>query len=93
MRIILTLILSFFIFSTSFADEQRLTTLFKSENKLFSLQYAKKKWQLKDSLGKVKYTIQDRGYTSMTILISNMVSDLLLLMILLNLILSGTFQF
>lgn len=55
----------------SFADEQRVQTLFKSENGKYSFQYSKKKWKLKDETGKVQYYIKDMGYTSMTIFVSN----------------------
>jgi hypothetical protein len=53
------------------ADDQRLTTVFKSANGKFSLQYTKKIWRLKDEKGKVLYWIKDHNYTSMTIFVSN----------------------
>lgn len=66
LTIILLLLANF-----AFADEQRLTTLFKSENGKFTLQYFKKHWKLKNELGKTLYSIKDKGYTSMTIFVSN----------------------
>ncbi|MGV3586380.1 MAG: hypothetical protein ACO1OF_05210 [Adhaeribacter sp.] len=66
----ITLVLTF-LASFAFADEQRLTTSFKSENGKFLLQYQKKKWTLRNELGRTLYSIKDKGYTSMTIFVSN----------------------
>jgi len=66
----LTIILTFLTF-LAFADEQRLTTVFKSENGKFTLKYNRKKWNLIDENGKKIYSFKDAGFTSMTILISN----------------------
>lgn len=71
MRTIITIILLVFSAKVSFADEQRLTTLFKSENGKYSIKYSKKKWHLTNEFGKVIYSIQDKHYTSMTIFVSN----------------------
>ena len=71
MRRTLIIILLLLFVKLSFADEQRLTTLFKSANGKYSLQYSKKAWRLKDNGRKTLYSIPDRGYTSMTIFISN----------------------
>ena len=60
-----------FLMKVSFADEQRLTTLFKSENGKYSLNYSKKNWRLLNEAGKVLYAIADKNYTSMTFFISN----------------------
>jgi hypothetical protein len=54
-----------------FADEPRLTTVFKSANGKFILQYHKRIWRLKNEKGTVLYKMKDYGYTSMTIFISN----------------------
>jgi hypothetical protein len=54
-----------------FADEQRLRTLFRSNNGQYTIKLIKKKWQLSDKQGKVLYSIPDNSYTSMTILVSN----------------------
>jgi hypothetical protein len=70
MRTILTL-LCLFCIKFALADEPRMTTSFKSTNGKFSLQYAKKRWRLKDASGRVLYSIRDYGYTSMTIFVSN----------------------
>lgn len=55
----------------AFGDEQRLVTSFKSANGKCFLQYSKKRWSLKDGTGKVRYSIKDHGYTSMTIFVSD----------------------
>jgi hypothetical protein len=64
-----------FLFLTSvtiaIADEQRITTLFKSENGEYSLQLNKKTWVLKNKKGKKIYSILNSGYESMSILVSN----------------------
>ena len=71
MRTALLFLLLTIFSKLSFADEQRVQTLFKSENKKYALQYSRKKWKLIDETGKVQYTIKDKGYTSMTIFVSN----------------------
>jgi hypothetical protein len=71
MRVIFTILLVGLFTNISFADEQRLTTLFKSESGKYSLKYSKKKWRLLNETGKVLYSIIDKNYISMTIFVSN----------------------
>lgn len=71
MKIVLVSLLVLVFSEISFADDPRVTTLFKSENGKFLLKYSKKKWRLIDGSGKVRYHIKDRGYASMTIFVSN----------------------
>ncbi len=71
MRTAITIFLLIFSTTISFADQQRLNTLFKSENGKYSIKYSKKKWHLINEFGKKIYSIPDKNYTSMTIFISN----------------------
>lgn len=71
MKTLLTILVIFFLQQTSFADEQRLTTIFKSKNGKYLLKYKKKRWTLFNQYNKPLYHINDNNYTSMTIFISN----------------------
>src|SRR5688572_29231321 len=71
MRTTFTILLLILFAKASFADEQRFTTLFKSENGKYSIKYSKKKWWLINEFGKSLYSIPDKNYTSMTIFVSN----------------------
>ena len=61
MRTLLTILIIFIFQQTSFADEQRLTTFFKSENGKYSLKYKKKHWILLNKFGKSLYRIKDKN--------------------------------
>jgi hypothetical protein len=66
------LILFLLIANLTFADEPRISTLFKSENQKFILQLSKNNiWLLKNSNGTTVYSIKDKNYTCMSALISN----------------------
>jgi len=69
-RTFILLIGLLFIFN-SFADEPRLQTIFESKNGEYSIKYQKQEWKLTNKKGTEKYRIKDRGFTSMTILISD----------------------
>ena len=53
------------------ADEQRITTFFESENKEFSLELKKGKWNLSNDKGKKLYSFKNKNYESQSIFISN----------------------
>lgn len=71
MKKLIFIIISLLIANFSVADEQRMQTTFKSKNEKFTLQYSKNRWKLKDEKGKTLYSMKDKGYTSMTISISD----------------------
>lgn len=71
MRTLLTILIIFIFQQISFADEQRLTTIFKSKNGKYSLKYKKKQWTIVNEHNKALYRIKDKNYTSMTIFVSD----------------------
>jgi hypothetical protein len=70
-KILLLLTIFLFIKFNCFADEQRLRTRFQSNNGKYSIQYKNKRWVVSNSEGSMLYKIRDKGYTSMTIFLSD----------------------
>ncbi len=70
-RQIFILFIGLFFILDCFADEPRHQTKFESKNGEYLINYHKKKWVLTDRKGSIKYKLNDHGFTSMTILISD----------------------
>ncbi len=71
MKRIYTFLIGLTLIVDCFADEQRLQLKFESNNGKYSIGYKNKKWVLTDKKGSVKYSIQDHGFGSMTIFVSD----------------------
>lgn len=68
---VLIFLLGFLQIFDCFADEQRIKTRFESQNGEFFIQIDRRKWVVKDKTGKPLYKINDYGFKSMTIFLSN----------------------
>ena len=67
----ITLLIGLLLITDCFADEQRIQTRFESKNGEYSVQYKMSNWILTDKSGSGKYKLQDQGFKSMTIFVSN----------------------